>query len=115
MPGTSVDLPEPVGAFKSTRSMPEMPVAGEDHGHAGGVGGGDDFLVADGAAGLDAGGGSGVDGGLQAVGKGNMASEATMLPLRSSPASLAFQTAMREESTRLIWPAPMPSVRSVRA
>jgi elongation factor G len=45
--------------------------------------------------------------------KGNMASEATMLPLRSSPASLAFQTAMREESTRLIWPAPMPSVRSV--
>ena len=50
--------------------MPEMAVAGEDHRHAGGVGGGDDFFVTDRTAGLDAGSGSGVDGGLQAVGEG---------------------------------------------
>ena len=47
--------------------------------------------------------------------KGNIASDATMLPLRSSPASFAFQIAMREESTRLICPAPMPRVRSLLA
>ena len=46
-----------------------MPITGEDHGHVGSVGGGDDFLVADGAAGLDAGGGTGVDRGLEAVGE----------------------------------------------
>ena len=50
--------------------MPEMSVTGEDHRHASGVGGGDDFFVPDRAAGLDAGSGSGVDGGLQPVGEG---------------------------------------------
>ena len=49
--------------------MPEVAVAGEDHGHAGFVSGGDDFFVTDGSAGLDAGGGAGIDGGLEAVGK----------------------------------------------
>ena len=33
--------------------MPEMPVAGEDHGEAGVVGGADDLVVAHRAAGLD--------------------------------------------------------------
>jgi hypothetical protein len=49
--------------------------------------------------------------------KGKKASEATTLPLArlcGSPAacaaSSAFQAAMREESTRFIWPAPMPTV-----
>ena len=54
----------------TTFSMPEVAVAGENHGHAGGVRGGDDFLVSNRAAGLDAGGGSGVDRALQAVGEG---------------------------------------------
>jgi len=40
-------------------SMPEMAHAGEDHGDAGGIGGGDDFLVTDRAARLDDGGGAG--------------------------------------------------------
>jgi hypothetical protein len=43
-------------------SMPEMAEGGEDHGHARGVGGGDDFFIADGTTGLNAGGGPGVDG-----------------------------------------------------
>ena len=43
---------------------------------------------------------------------GKNASLQTALPRRSSAASPAFQTAMRLESTRLIWPAPTPSVRS---
>ena len=50
--------------------MPEVAVAGEDHGHAGGVCGGDDFFVAHGSAGLDAGGGAGIDGGLESIGEG---------------------------------------------
>src|ERR1039458_4235966 len=40
-------------------SMPEVAHAGEDHGHAQLIGGGDDFFVAHRAAGLDDGGGSG--------------------------------------------------------
>lgn len=56
--------------FSILPSMPEMAVAGEDHGDAGGVGGGDDFFIAHGAAGLDAGGDASIDGGLQAVGEG---------------------------------------------
>ncbi len=47
-----------------------MSVAGEDHGHSGGIRSGDDFLIAHGASGLDTGGGSGVDGGLEAIGEG---------------------------------------------
>src|SRR5262245_18355619 len=45
-------------------------------------------------------------------GNGKKASLATALPLSESPASFAFQTAIRDESTRDIWPAPIPSVRS---
>src|SRR4029453_14156509 len=48
-------------------------------------------------------------------GNGKKASLATALPLSESPASFAFQTAIREASTRDIWPAPIPSVRSALA
>lgn len=56
--------------FSILPSMPEMAVAGEDHGDSCGIGGGDDFFIAHGAAGLDAGGDAGIDGGLQAIGEG---------------------------------------------
>ena len=49
--------------------MPEMADAGEDHGYAKAVGGGDDVLIFDGAAGLDDGGGSGLGYGFKAVGE----------------------------------------------
>ena len=42
--------------------MEEMPVSRKYHGNSRGVSGGNHFLVADGASGLDAGGGSGVNG-----------------------------------------------------
>src|SRR6201984_3865416 len=45
-------------------------------------------------------------------GNGKKASLATALPLSESPASFAFQTAMRDASMRDIWPAPIPTVRS---
>ena len=44
-------------------------------------------------------------------GNGKKASLHTTLPASGSFASPAFHTAMRLESTRLIWPAPVPSVR----
>ena len=56
--------------FSIGASMPEMPVAGEDHGDSCSIGGGDDFLVAHGTAGLDAGGNTGIDGRLQTIGEG---------------------------------------------
>jgi len=49
--------------------MPEMPAAGEGHGHAALVGGGDDFGVALGAAGLDGGSRAGLGGGDETVGE----------------------------------------------
>src|SRR5216117_2418605 len=45
-------------------------------------------------------------------GNGKKASLATALPLSESPASLDFQTAMRDASMRDICPAPIPSARS---
>src|SRR5581483_2126243 len=50
-------------------SMPEMADAGEDHGKAQPVGGFDDFLVADGASGLNDGGGAGFGDLFDAVGE----------------------------------------------
>src|SRR5580765_9027569 len=49
--------------------VPEMPEAGEDHGDAGLVGGGDYFGVAAGPAGLDRGGGAGGDRCFETVGE----------------------------------------------
>jgi len=48
----------------------EVAGAGEGHGDSAFVGGGDDFCVADGAAGLDGGGGAGFGGGDKAIGEG---------------------------------------------
>jgi len=50
--------------------VPEVAHAGEDHGHLAFVGGGDDFVVADAAPGLDDGGGTGVGRSEEAVGEG---------------------------------------------
>jgi len=50
--------------------MPEVAHPGEDHGEAGGVGGGDDFVVAQRAAGLDHGSRAGLRDHLQTVGEG---------------------------------------------
>ena len=50
--------------------MPEMAHEGEDHRQAALVGGGDDFVVADRAAGLDDGGGARLCGCNEAVGEG---------------------------------------------
>ena len=41
---------------------------------------------------------------------GKKASEASAAPLSDSPASAALRVAMRQESMRLIWPAPTASV-----
>ena len=49
--------------------MPEVAVAGEDHGDITLVGGLDDFGVAHGSTGLDGGGGAGFGGGDEAVGE----------------------------------------------
>ena len=87
--------------------MQEMTPAGEDHRESRAVGGLDDFVVAHGAAGLD-------DGAMPALArastpsaKGKKASLAATDPRALSP---AFFTAISEESTRLIWPAPTPTV-----
>ena len=97
--------------------MPEVADAGEDHGEAGFVGGRDDLVVAHRAAGLDDGGGAGFGGGQQAVGEGEegVGGDDRALGQRlGRPAALAasgaLQAAMRALSTRLIWPAPMPTV-----
>ena len=99
-------------------SMPEVAHAGEDHGEALVVGSGDHFLVAHRSARLDDGGGAGLGGRQQPIGerkegvRGNDGAARQRLarsPTRCA-ASAAFSAAMRAESTRLIWPAPMPTV-----
>ena len=52
--------------------MPEVAYSGVQHGETGFVGGGDDFVVADRAAGLDDGRGAGFRGGDQSVGEGEV-------------------------------------------
>ena len=99
-------------------SVPEVAHAGEDHGQARLVGGGDHLVVAHRAAGLDHRGGAGLGRGQQAVGEGEEGvggdDRSPARAARSRPAafaaSSAFQAAMRAESTRLICPAPMPTV-----
>ena len=98
--------------------MPEVPGAGEHHREAGLVGGLDDLVVAHRAAGLDHRRRASLGCRQQPVrereerirrddGAFRETLRAGRLP---SAASAAFQAAMREESTRLIWPAPMPTV-----
>ena len=98
--------------------MPEVAHAGEDHGEAALVGGGDHLVVAHRAARLDDRRGAGLGRREQPVGEGeervrgdDRAARQRLgepsPPLRPRPLSSA---AMRAESTRLIWPAPMPTV-----
>lgn len=69
--GDVIDIDAEVGhALFLGRLVAEVAGAGENHGHAAFVGGGDDFFVADGAAGLDGAGGSGVGGCEETVGEG---------------------------------------------
>ena len=88
--------------------MPEVALAGEDHRHAVLVGGGDRPRVAHRAARLDHGGDARLRGLVDAVAERE---ERVGREDRSRERPRAFATAMRTESTRDIWPAPMPRVR----
>ena len=100
--------------------MSEVPNAGKYHGDSGAIRGVDYFLVTHRPARLDDRRDPGLDGRLDAVGEGKKASEASTDPIvgdRGSPAALplsaAFAAAILTLSTRLIWPAPMPTGRPV--
>jgi len=71
------------------------------------VGRGDHFCIADGTARLNGSGRPSLCSRHKSVGEGEERVAQTTLPAKRSPASCAFQTAMRLESTRLIWPAPI--------
>ena len=98
-------------------AMAEVPDAGERHGDAAAVGGFDDLWVADGAAGLNDGGGPGVGDDLETVGKGEEGvGGGDGAGEREDSLGMAPK---RAASTRDICPAPMPTVwgkpASVRA
>ena len=95
--------------------MPEVAVASEDHRHAFVVRGLDDLGVAHGSTGLDRSGGASLGGGDESVGEWEKGVTANDAAFERKARSWAFQTAMREASTRDIWPAPIPSVRSAAA
>ena len=91
----------------------EVAGAGEVHGHAGLLGRFDDLLIADGAARLHDGLDARVDKHLAPSANGKNASDAATAPVaRSAPSAsvLARSTAKWQESTRLTWPMPMPTV-----
>ena len=90
----------------------EVAYAGKDHRQAQPVGGFDDFRIALRAAGLDDGGGAGFGDFFDAIGKGKKASEAATVPFSGS---WAFIAPILAESTRLICPAPTPTVWPSRA
>ena len=91
--------------------MPEMPYASEHHGDAMLVCGGDDFVIADAAARLDDGARAGVDDDVEPVAKREEGVGGDdRIGRGSSPAFCALMAAMRAESTRLICPAPTPTV-----
>ncbi len=95
--------------------MPEMANAGEDHGQAEAVGGGDDILIFDGTTRLDDGGcAPACDDGFKAVGEGEEGVRGgDAVPARGSTAFMAPEWA--GGVVRLIWPAPMPRVWPSRA
>ena len=72
---TFTDPARPTAANKESRRlaktplMPEMAHAGEDHGHAAFIGGGDDLFIAHGATWLDQRGGARISGHVQTIGK----------------------------------------------
>ena len=76
------------------------------------VGGGDDVLVLYGSAGLNDGGCAGGGDGFETVGEWEEGVEAATVPWSGRTAFCAPNFAA---STRLIWPAPMPTVWPSRA
>src|ERR1700722_551918 len=71
---TPKELKANPGSASSERRRPsllvqEMPYAGEDHGHSEAVGGGNHIVIADRAAGLNDGNGTGFGGFFDAVGE----------------------------------------------
>jgi hypothetical protein len=97
--------------------VPEVSHAREKHRQPRLIRGSNYFRVADRAAGLDDGGSAGLDGGEEAVGEGEegVGGDGGADRARLGPAGLlggvaAFQAAMRADSRRFIWPAPMPAV-----
>jgi hypothetical protein len=90
--------------------MPEVAGAGKDHGHAVFVGGSDDFLVAHRAARLDDGLGAGGGQHVDAVAEREEGIRGDDRTGQVRPACCALMLAILVESTRLIWPAPTPSV-----
>jgi hypothetical protein len=92
--------------------MPEMADAGEHHRDAALVGRGDHLVVANAAARLDDRRGTVVGDDVEPVAKRKERVRRDDGAASDSPAALALIAAIRVESTRLICPAPMPSVRS---
>ena len=90
--------------------MPKVAYTGEHHGQPVLVRRGDDFGVAHAAAGLDDRARAGAHDHVEAIPERENASDATTEPANSSLALCALMAAMRAESTRLIWPAPTPTV-----
>ena len=99
-------------ALDGAPSVAEVAAAGEDHRDAGRVGRRDDLVVAHRAAGLDDRGDARLD--RRARGR-RRTGRTRRRPARRPAASStrAFSIARRTESTRLIWPAPMPTVAQV--
>ena len=91
--------------------MPEVPRAGEGHGHVPFVRRRNDFRVAYRTARLNRRRCARFRRRNQAVREREKSIAANHAAFQRKPASPAFHTAMRLESTRLIWPAPVPSVR----
>ena len=95
--------------------MPEVAPAGERHRDPGPVSRRDHRVVADRAAGLDDGGDAGRGRGLEAVGEGEEGVRGERRSVGCPALAAALRTASSTESTRLIWPAPMPTVAPSRA
>jgi hypothetical protein len=87
-----------------------MPHACTHHVDAVFIGGGDHFIVVHRVARLNDRGDPRRSGTVQPVVEGKKAPEAITEPATFKPASAALIAAMRALETRLIWPAPAPTV-----
>jgi hypothetical protein len=112
-----------VQAAAAEALVPEMAHAGEDHGEPGFVGGGDDLVLSRiEPPGWMTAGGAGLRSPRRCSSPSANGEERIRRPGDRSPwsglgpgrapsaMSSALRAAMRAESTRLIWPAPMPTV-----
>src|SRR6478609_7780242 len=97
-------------AARKALLMPEVPHPREHHREAVLVGGGDHLVVAHAAAGWITAFAPAPATTSRPSRNGKNASEAATEPRSDRPAFFALIAAMRVESTRLIWPAPTPSV-----